>query len=257
MTMKNAREDIPKSVRNEGSGKMHDETRRKLLDAAAEIFAGTGFQAATVRDICARAGANVAAVNYHFGDKLGLYTELLKSSVEENQGPVLKSVMDAQDAEDALRRFLHGMFQLNTQGGRPSVYVRVMTHELAQPSPALALVVEHVIRPRSEVLHGIVGRIIGCRPDSPQTRLCVHSIVGQIVHYIHARPVIELLWPEFRMTPKRIEEIADHVTEFSLGALKAIKKKIEKRAAARAACKAVPKAISKAASKATSTRRSK
>ncbi len=203
----------------------HDETRQKLIAAAGEVFAETGFQSATVRDICARAGANIAAVNYHFGDKLGLYTEFLKCSAEENEGPILQSAFNAPDPEEALRRFLHGMFRLMCQGGAPSIYVRVMTHELAQPSPALPVVFEHVIKPKARVLYGIVGRIIGLPPDHSQTRMCVHSIIGQVVHYVHSRSVIELAWPGFSMTPKMVERIADHVTEFSLIALKGIRNK--------------------------------
>ena len=56
----------------------HDKTRQRLLEAAGEIFAEQGFRQTTVRDICARAGANVAAVNYHFGDKEKLYSEVLR-----------------------------------------------------------------------------------------------------------------------------------------------------------------------------------
>ena len=50
----------------------HAATRRALLDAAADVFAESGFRCATTREICRRAGANVAAINYHFGGKEGL-----------------------------------------------------------------------------------------------------------------------------------------------------------------------------------------
>ena len=114
----------------DASLKPNDETRQRLIEAAGEVFAEAGYQAATVRDICARAGANVAAVNYHFGDKLGLYIEVLKSAAEENERPILDQAMNASTPEEALRLFLHGMIRLTNEVGRPSRYVRVMLHEL-------------------------------------------------------------------------------------------------------------------------------
>ena len=48
------------------------ETRDRLLKASTRLFADRGFKHVTVREICRAARANVAAVNYHFGDKLGL-----------------------------------------------------------------------------------------------------------------------------------------------------------------------------------------
>ena len=49
------------------------ETRRQLLEAAGAVFAEAGYRDATVREICRRAHANIAAINYHFGDKEKLY----------------------------------------------------------------------------------------------------------------------------------------------------------------------------------------
>jgi AcrR family transcriptional regulator len=57
-------------------------TEQRLLEAAGEIFAEFGYRAATVRQICEKAGANIAAVNYHFGDKEKLYLAVLRSVPE-------------------------------------------------------------------------------------------------------------------------------------------------------------------------------
>jgi AcrR family transcriptional regulator len=207
----------------------HDETRRKLLDAAGEVFADVGYQAATVREICSRAGVNLAAVNYHFGDKLGLYTELLQIAVA-NEKAVTGEAMRALPPEEALRRFLQVMLRQMHRADRPSWHTKVMTHELAHPTPALDAVVEHMIKPKARVLYSIVGRLIGRGPLDPRTRMCAHSIVGQVVHYVHGRPVIALLWPELEMTPRTVEEIARHITEFSLEALKGIKRNSKRTA---------------------------
>lgn len=54
------------------------ETRTRLLETAALVFAEHGFATATIRMIAVLARVNVAAVNYHFGSKDGLYREVLR-----------------------------------------------------------------------------------------------------------------------------------------------------------------------------------
>ena len=57
-------------------------TRDKVLAQAGEVFAEKGFRKATVREIAARAGANLNAVNYYFGDKQGLYRAVIEAAQE-------------------------------------------------------------------------------------------------------------------------------------------------------------------------------
>src|SRR5258708_38634054 len=59
-----------------------DAPRQHLLEAAGEVFAEVGFRSATVGEICQRAGANIAAVNYHFGDKETLYAAVLTETCQ-------------------------------------------------------------------------------------------------------------------------------------------------------------------------------
>jgi TetR/AcrR family transcriptional regulator, regulator of cefoperazone and chloramphenicol sensitivity len=194
-----------------------DRTRTKLLEAAGEVFADVGYYDATVRQICARAGANVAAVNYHFRDKLGLYTEVLRQAVGAAQNEAIRKALDDNaEPEEVLRQAIRAMFQKMCGADRPDLRFGLMAHELAHPTPALSRVIDEAIRPIYSRLREIIGTILRLPSDNETTRLCTISVVGQIVHYFHARPVLTLLWPELKMTPAQMEQIANHIADFSL-----------------------------------------
>lgn len=200
-----------------------DATRVRLIEAAGEIFAEHGYQSATVRDICAHAGANIASVNYYFGDKIGLYVAVLRDAIgsaepEEVQSPASGLEMP----EDALRQFITRMLLRTCMAGeRRAWHFRIMAHEMSQPTEVLSRVVEEIIGPRYAAIRSIISRIIGLPPDHDTTRLCAHSVIGQVLHYVHTRPVIACLWPDMNFTPDRVQQIADHITDFSLCALRA------------------------------------
>src|SRR3984885_11207120 len=182
-----------------------DDTRTKLLDAAGQVFAESGFQAATVREICSRAGANIALVNYHFGDKLELYTEVFRHSVgSSGKGIINKAIGSSAPPEDAFRELIHAMLLRVFRADRPGWHFRLMMHEFAQPTPAMASVIDETMRPVYDRFRELISLMLGLPPDHDCVRLSTHSVIAQVVHYAHGRKVILRVWPELELNPRRI-----------------------------------------------------
>jgi TetR/AcrR family transcriptional regulator, regulator of cefoperazone and chloramphenicol sensitivity len=199
----------------------HASTREKLVEAAGHVFAEHGYHAATVREIVMRSGANIAAVNYHFGDKLGLYTEVLQQSVQAARVDAIHNALD-QNAlpEDILRAVIKARLESVTRPHLQDWHFRIMVHELLQPTPALSRVVNEVSRPIYQRLLELIGRIIDLSPKDEKTRLCAHSVMGQILVYVLAGPLLTQLWPELEMTPEQVDRISEHIWDFSLAYLR-------------------------------------
>jgi AcrR family transcriptional regulator len=194
-----------------------DDTRSKLIDAAGEVFAESGFRAATVREICARAGVNIALVNYYFGDKLELYTEVLRHSAGASGNGIIRQAIDSQaPPEAALRELIHAMLLRVCRTDRPSWHFRLMMHEFAQPTPAMAAVIEETMQPVYDRFRQLISLLTGFAPEHDEVRLATHSVIAQVVHYVHARKIIAAVWPQLELTPERIDQISAHIADFSL-----------------------------------------
>jgi AcrR family transcriptional regulator len=194
-----------------------DLTRDKLLDVAGRIFADRGYHGATIREICVAAGANVAAVNYHFGDKLALYTEVVHQSMRMGELEAMKNALDQQaPPEVILRSVIRVRLRGICRNDRPDWYFHILVHEMAQPTPALRELINKVGRPIFERMLGLIGGMIGLPADDDKTRLCAISVMGQILVYVFSLPLLTGVWPELKMTPEQVDRIADHIADFSL-----------------------------------------
>lgn len=215
--------EIVSSRRRRTSANAPELTRNKLIEAAGHVFAERGYRSATIREICRRAGANVAAVNYTFGDKMGLYTEVLRQSVRMAQNPEMTAALDESlSPEDTIRGVIRARVRSLCHEARPDWHLRLVMHEFSYPTSAMARVVDEGIRPVYERMRIAVGKIVGLSADHEITRLSVNSIVGQFLFYTFSRPVLARLQPELRLTPDQVDRIADHIADFSLAYLKKV-----------------------------------
>jgi AcrR family transcriptional regulator len=212
-----------RSARGSAKPKTLELTRDKLIEAAGHVFAERGYRAATIREICRRAGANVAAVNYTFGDKMGLYTEVLRHSVRAAQTVSLNAALDnSLSAEDVIRGVIRARLMSLCQETRPDWHIRLVMHECSHPTPAMGRVVDEGMRRIYDRVRNAISEIIGLPADHETTRLCVNSIIGQILFYSFSKPVLMHLQPELKLTPEQLDRIADHIADFSLAYLKKV-----------------------------------
>jgi TetR/AcrR family transcriptional regulator, regulator of cefoperazone and chloramphenicol sensitivity len=209
------------------SAAWNESTRERLLEVAGEIFATRGFEGATVAEITRKAGVNVASINYHFRDKLGLYVAILARGLPHRE---MGSQVTSENAEEEFVLFVTNFVRNLIGAGRPSWGSRLMAREIAQPTPALATVIRKIIRPNYERLREIIGAFFNKPADSEAVRLAAHSVVGQCVHWAHAGPVLPHIWPALRLDPPQVERIAAHIAAFSLAGLKATRSASGRRA---------------------------
>jgi AcrR family transcriptional regulator len=194
------------------------ETRRKLIDAAGQVFAERGLHAATLQEITDRAGVNKAAVNYHFRDKYELYAAVVRhclSFTDSGSGPQERSGSPA----DRLRALITRIMKDILDPAKPPWRAAIINHELAQPTAALDAVMEEVIAPRSRLQRDIVRRILGPRASEEKVARVTLSIVSQCLIYLHDRRIMARLHPILAQDHSKPEEIARHIAEFSLAAL--------------------------------------
>ncbi len=202
-------------------------TRQQLIEAAGEVFATVGFRAATVRAICDRAGANIAAVNYHFGDKEKLYLEVLRFTQEQalEKYPTDLGLKKDASPELRLKAFISSFLFRIFDEGPIAWHGKLMSREMIEPTAALDALVAEKIRPQAQQLSSIIRELLGSSATVRQARLCGMSVVSQCLFYHHCRPVVSRLFPEQKFGRSDIESLADHITRFSIAAIRQLAKK--------------------------------
>ena len=198
---------------------MNDATKSRLLEAAGEEFAEKGFEAARVRDICKRAEANGAAVNYHFGDKEQLYLQAVLEAHRCGMSREAELSITEGAPSDRLRAFIHhfltNVLAMNQQNTWHSM---LMMREMLRPTRACETLVRETIRPKFERLQAILREIC---PAADERRLNAlgFSVIGQCLHYRMARSVSERLIGAEAYQSLDLDYLTDHIAGFTLAAL--------------------------------------
>ena len=198
------------------------DTRQRLVESAAKLFANKGFEHVTVREICKASNANVAAVNYHFGDKAGLYRAVVMLAIEQmlETNELTQRAGEGRSPEDQLREFIR-VFVNRLSGEGPTAWIhRLMAREMERPTEVLELVMTQVVKPRVEYLSGIASAIMNLPPADPRVLRCISSL--QIECLMSARKPPAAIEKTFGRAVSELDAIIEHIADFSLGGMRAL-----------------------------------
>jgi len=206
-----------------------EDTKQRLITVAGEVFAEQGYRAATVREICNRARANVAAVNYYFGDKEQLYIQAVQAAhccPTELMQPNWPAGMRA---EEKLRFFVEHLLTHLLNDQRPAWHAQLMLREMADPTEACVQLVEAYIRPTSATLMGILKELLPESAPIGERWLIGASIIAQCLFYKTQRPIFERLIGSEQFARLDVQTLTEHITRFSLAAVTAPKAGLQER----------------------------
>lgn len=120
----------------------HTDTRQRLLDAAEWLFIEKGYEAMSLRHITTSAGANLAAVNYHFGSKEALVQELLSQRLNRLNQERLQLLSASErlgparlDATAILGMLFVPAFRLGHGSASGPAFMRLLGRVYSDPSP--------------------------------------------------------------------------------------------------------------------------
>lgn len=199
------------------------ETKRKLIEAAGEVFAEVGFERATIKDITDRADASIAAVNYHFSDKQELYFQVVQHAHSAGI-KAIRSLIEAdrsRDPADRLHAFVHTFLRLALDPGRPAWESALINREMRDPTSTCDRFIADLLEPFIQAFGSLIADLAGDPPPSHRrTRLMVDSVMGQCLYYIHNKCKHERMFPDEPPVASRVDELADHITRFSLAAIR-------------------------------------
>lgn len=192
-------------------------TRQRLLEAGLEVFARDGFRGATIERICRKAGANIAAAHYHFGDKRRLYQAVFEHAERRAQADAPAEAVGSKSAEVRLHAHVASFLRRLLDPGRPAWMAQLLAHELIDPTPALDRLVRRRMRANHDQIAAIVRELAPGASDDA-IRLATLSVVAQCVFYRNSAAIVSRLYPDLDAAGE-IERLADHVTRFSLAGI--------------------------------------
>lgn len=196
-------------------------TRAALIEAATPLFADEGFEATRIRDIADRAKANIAAINYHFGSKMGLYQAVMKAQSEQMIANFPLETAETANAapEERLQWLVRNILRRVLGSDEKDRPTRMCVREFVEPTEALDFLVKEIVTHQHAITRSVVTAVAGRELSEEELSRHAISLVSQCFYYGLAEPMLTRLGIKIPRTDAEIDVLAAHIVRFSLAGI--------------------------------------
>lgn len=196
-------------------------TRSRILEAAGELFAMTGYAETPNKAIAAHAQVDLASINYHFGNRSGLYQAVLVAAHSQ-----LFSVTALQQLvggnlppSSKLRAVIEQLVEQATR--EPQAWqLRVLSRELLAPTSHLQILIQDEGLPKIALLKHMVSEITHIPAQDPALTRCLLNIIAPCLMLLVGSRTFPGPLQEISRMPA--QTITDHLYRFAMGGLEAV-----------------------------------
>lgn len=200
------------------------ETKRKLIDAAGEVFAEVGYERATIKEITDRAGVAVAAVNYHFSDKQELYYQVVRHAHEACINGVRSLEHGNCDLtpKQRLRRFVETLLRQAIDPTLPVWRGMLLAREIQKPTAATDRFIAETLQCYLSSIEALMADLLGGPVERDEMWLMTNSVISQCFFYANNKEILAKLYPDLPPVAERIDLIANHITRSAVATARAM-----------------------------------
>ena len=205
--------------------KKNMDVRRRILEAASNLFAETGFDRTSVRDITKQARCNVASVNYYFGGKDNLYLEVYRQRLTILRQVRIDGINDAMkqrehevSVEELIRGFAGAFLKPLADKKNGKTLMQLMWREMVEPRLPKRMFLEEVITPVTNTLTDAMKKVCP-KLDDNEIHLLIDSIVAQLIHVVMMQKFLSGQQPD-DVSILEMPEYIDHIVEFSAAGIR-------------------------------------
>lgn len=218
MTLRVARKPLstPRTARSDGA-----ETRQHILQVAGQLFAENGFERTTSRGICAAAGTNLAAVNYHFGSREGLYDAVLvEAHGQIVQIDDLEAISRLAGPPEAKLRALIALIVPRSSASDLPWGLRLLVREMMSPSNQVDALLKKAVLPKLRIVSLMVAEFLGVAPEHALVQRALAMVLLPCIMMVAApRTLLRQALPALLVEPAAL---AQDMSDYALAGLAAL-----------------------------------